>query len=80
MGLDVTKPVFGISDKARLKSFYSALQRLARKFTCRKFRYETYEKGNNKGADQSAQMQHDRQSNFQLTLSLKSSINVLEYY
>ena len=66
MGLDVIKAVFGISYKARLKSFYSVLQRLARKFARRKFRYDTYEKGNSKGAVQSAQMQRDRQSNFQL--------------
>ena len=63
MGID--KPVFEISEKKNRDSNQSSqLQRLARKlkfnyFACSKFRYEnndTFQKANNKDADQSAQM------------------------
>ena len=49
MGLDRTKPVFGISDKVGLKS-------VSWKFACRKFRHDTFQKENDKGTDQSGWM------------------------
>ena len=56
MGLDVTKPVFPVSGTARLKPV-SQLQRLENwNFDCSKFRYDTFQKVNKKGADQSAWM------------------------
>ena len=45
MGLDGTKPVFGVSYIARLKPFSSATET----------RYDTFQYANNKGADQTAQ-------------------------
>ena len=48
MGFDATKPVFGVSDKVRLNQFRQ-LQKLARNITCSKFRYDTFQQGNNKG-------------------------------
>ena len=52
MGLSKTKPVFGVSEKARLKPLSSATEN----FACTKFRYDTFQYANNKGADQSKQM------------------------
>ena len=48
MGLDVTKAVFGVSYKERLKPVCSATE------TCSKFRYNTFQQANYKGADQTA--------------------------
>ena len=57
IGLDMTKPVFGASDKVRIKSVclvtMSRLQLEISNFTCSKFRYDTIQKVNKKGADQS---------------------------
>ena len=58
LGLDATKPVFGASDKAKLKSVYSATE------TRQKIEISPVasldmilsKKANNKGADQSARM------------------------
>ena len=47
----MAKPVFGVSDSNQSPQ----LQKLARNFTCSKFRYDTFQKANNKGADQTAQ-------------------------
>ena len=53
LGLVVTKPVFGVSEKVRFKSVSSVENR---NFTCSKLRYCTLQNPNNKGADQTAQM------------------------
>ena len=58
MGLDVTKPVFGVSDKASFKPVSSAIE------TSKKIEISpvaslhngTFQKANNKGADQTAPM------------------------
>ena len=61
MGLVATKPVFGVSHQAMLKPASSATE-TSRKIeilleeTSRKIRYDTFQKANNKGADQSVQM------------------------
>ena len=47
-GLNATKPVFGVSKKRDLNQ-PPQLQRLARKFKFCKFRYDTFQKANNKG-------------------------------
>ena len=48
------KPVFGVSDKTGFKPFSSATEKC--NFTCSKFTFETFQKVNNKGADQTARM------------------------
>ena len=48
MGLDPTKPFFGIFEKVRLKPVSSATET--------SFRYDTFQKVNNNGANQSAWM------------------------
>ena len=58
MGLDVTKPVFGVFEKAMLKPVSYKFHRLYLEIwncTCCKPRYN-FQKGNNKGADQTARM------------------------
>ena len=52
-GLDETKPVFGVSDKPRLKSVSSAIEK-SRKIE--RSRYGTLQKVNNKGTEQPVQM------------------------
>ena len=52
MGIDTTKPVFSVSDKATLISESPQLQRLARVENCN-FTFRTFQKANNEGADQS---------------------------
>ena len=56
MGLVVRKPVFGVSDKAIFKnSLHSYRDKLENfNFICSKLRYGTFQKANNKGADQPA--------------------------
>ena len=49
MGHDARKPVFGVSDKVRLKLVSSATE-------TSKLRYGTSQKANNKRADQTARM------------------------
>ena len=57
MGLIPRKPVFGVSNKASFKSVSSATETsLKLNFTGTKFTYDTFQKANNKGADQSARM------------------------
>ena len=51
MGLDVTKPVFGVSTKRD-----SNQSPQLRNFACSKFRFDTFQKAINKGADQSEWM------------------------
>ena len=54
MGLEATQPVKGVSNKCDL-SQSRKLQRLATKngnLACSKFRYDTFQKVNNKDADQ----------------------------
>ena len=47
--LNVRKPVFGVSDKVRLKPVSSATETsLKMNFTCSKFRYDTFQKANKK--------------------------------
>ena len=53
MGLVVRKPVFGVSDKASFKPVFSAIET---SYTCSKIIYDVFQKANNKGADQTAQM------------------------
>ena len=48
LGLVARKPVFGVSDKASFKPVFSTTR-------C-KFTYNTFQKANNKGADQTARM------------------------
>ena len=48
------KPVFGVSDKTGFKPVSSATENW--NFTCSKFTYETFQKVNNKGADQTSRM------------------------
>ena len=56
MCLEVTKPVFRVSDM-KLKLVCSARDRLEYgNFACNKAGYYTFQIENNKGADQSAQM------------------------
>ena len=44
MGLNVRKPVFGVSDKARLKSVLSATEMLENwNFALSKFGYDTFQ-------------------------------------
>ena len=53
MRLDATKPVFRVFEEARLKpADYLEI----RNFACSKPRYDTFQKANNKGADQTARM------------------------
>ena len=56
MGIAARKPVFLVFDKASFKS--PQLQRLAKKwnFTCSKITYDSFQKVNNKGTDQTAGM------------------------
>ena len=54
MGLVVRKLVLGVSDKARLKPACSATG--TRWKIDSKFRYDTFQKMNNKGADQTVRM------------------------
>ena len=54
MGLDATKPVCGVSDKASLLSYRDYLENW--NFTCIKFTYGTFQKMNNKDADQTVRM------------------------
>ena len=52
MGLDATKPAFGVSDKAGLKPVSSeTYSRFF--FACSKFQYVTFQEANDKGVDQS---------------------------
>ena len=57
MGLNRTKPVFGVSDKARRKPVSSATETSLKieNFACSKYRYDTFQQENNKGADQTVQ-------------------------
>ena len=58
MGLVATKPVFGVSSKASFKPVSSATETSWKieNFTSSKFTYGTFQKANNKGADQTARM------------------------
>ena len=58
MGFDGTKPVFGLSDKARLKPISSGIETSYKTkiSTCSKFRYNIFQLKNNKGSDQTAWM------------------------
>ena len=58
MGLNRTKPVFGVSDKARRKPVSSATETSLKIeiFACSKYRYDTFQQENNKGADQTVRM------------------------
>ena len=49
MGLNAKKPVFGVSDNVRFKPVSSATE-------TSKSRYDTFQLGNNKGADQTERM------------------------
>ena len=72
LGLDMTKCVFGVSYKARLKPVSSATEtssKIAILIACSKFIFKTFQKANNKGADQSAPLLYanpeDRFSHFE---------------
>ena len=56
MGRNARKPVFGVSNIVRFKQACSATETIARKleFARSKSRYDTFQKQNNKGADQMA--------------------------
>ena len=57
MGLIPRKPVYGVSNKASFKPVSSATETsLKLNFTGTKFTYDTFQKANNKGTDQSALM------------------------
>ena len=58
MGIHVIKPVFGVSDKARLKPVSSATETSWKieNCACSKSLYDTFQKANNKCADQSVRM------------------------
>ena len=63
MGLDGTKTVFEVFHKARLKPIPVAtgtslkkMKYVLKMFAFSKFRYDTFQKVNNKGADQSVWM------------------------
>ena len=57
MSRGVRKPVLGVSDKVRFKPACSARDWLENwNFARSKSRYDTFQKENNKGADQSARM------------------------
>ena len=58
MGLDMTKPVFGVSHKENSNQS-PQLKILARQncnFVCSKFSCDTFQSANNKGADQTVWM------------------------
>ena len=55
MGLVARKPVFGFTTK-RVSNQSPQLQRLVRKLKFHLFTYDTFQKENNKGADQTARM------------------------
>ena len=55
MGLDVTKPVFRVSDKGRLKPVFSVTEtskKIEIQFKSSIYIYDTFKKANNKCADQ----------------------------
>ena len=56
MGLDVTKPVFGVSDKSRLKPVSSATETSYIKISLLASLNDIFQNAYNKGADQSAWM------------------------
>ena len=56
MGLVNKKPVFGVSDQVKPNLACSATELENRNFVCSKFRYVTFQRVNNKGADQTVQM------------------------
>ena len=58
MGLVARKPVFGVSEKANFKPVSSATETSYKNqnLACSKFRDDTFQNANNKGADQSARM------------------------
>ena len=55
MGLDTTEHAFRVSDRVRLKSVISATE-TNWNFAWSKFRYDTLQIANNKGADQTTWM------------------------
>ena len=58
MGLNAIQPVFGVSNKGRLKLVSSATGTSQKmKSSGSKLRYDTFQKANNKGNDESARMQ-----------------------
>ena len=57
MGLVARKPVFGVSNKASFKPAHSATETSLKVETAStKSRSDTFQKANNKGADQTARM------------------------
>ena len=65
MDLDTKKPVFGVSDKQDQTSLLSYSDLLENwNFVCSQFKYDTFQKGINTGADQS--VQNDAQAGLRL--------------
>ena len=56
MGLNARKPVFRVSEKARLKPVSSAIETSWNSDILPETRYDTFQKANNKGTDQTAWM------------------------